>query len=273
MNNSVFDFDNYKEYLNHVFTNRPKRGRGERNRLALAMGCNNTYVSQVLNGSQDFSLEQAAVINEYLAHSGEEGRFFLLLVLVSRSGNALLKSHFSAEIKRFRLRRAKLKNRLEYEKTLKIEDQLIYYSKWYYSAIHVLLSVPKFRKKDAISQYLELPIQTVSEVLDYLLRVGLAIQSNDEYLIGTKSLHLSDHSPMISQHHMNWHVRAIDSLDRVRSNDLHYSSVITVSKADAIKIRDVLHKTIDEIRKIVRASNEEGAYCYRIDLFEIGSEK
>jgi len=72
---------------------------------------------------------------------------------------------------------------------------------------------------------------------------------------------------MIAKHHSNWRIKAIQSLDETHQNDLHYSSVITCSFDDSVKIKMALIQAIDEIRKIVRPSEDEGAYAYSLDFF------
>jgi hypothetical protein len=74
---------------------------------------------------------------------------------------------------------------------------------------------------------------------------------------------------MISKHHTNWRMQAIQSLEREAESELHYSSVITVSEGDAVKIREALVKAIEQVRLIVKPSKDEALYCYNLDLFKV----
>lgn len=269
---TVYDYDDYKPYLLAAFAKRAPGGRGERIRLANAIGCNNTYVSQVLNGSQHFSLEQAELINRYLSHTSDEARFFLDLVSMSRAGTPGLRRHFASGVLQARKKRKQLKHRLEFKKALGPEAQSIYYGNWYYAAIHVLLSVPGYDTPDTLARHLSLPKRTVAHVLDYLVQVGLALEKGGRYGIGDSSIHLAADSPMIHRHHANWHLRAIDSLDRASPEDLHYSSVVTISREDRQKVKDILVRAIEEVRTLVRGSKEEAAHCYKVDFFGIGQD-
>ena len=64
----IFDFKDYKLYLAKVEERRPLKGRGFRAELARIMGCQTAYVSQVLNGRANFSLEQAQAVSKLLVH-------------------------------------------------------------------------------------------------------------------------------------------------------------------------------------------------------------
>src|SRR4051812_4695342 len=113
MQRDVFQFDDYKAYLNERLDD-PARGggRGSRSRLSAAMGCQTAYTAQVLKGGAHLSLEQAEAANEFLGHSEEEGAFLLLLVQLARAGTLKLRQRFHREVEKTRRARLLLKNRL-----------------------------------------------------------------------------------------------------------------------------------------------------------------
>src|ERR1051326_4211294 len=90
----VFEFNEYKTYLNHLEQQRSHFSRGFRSRLAEEIGCNNAFVPQVLNTHANFSLEQAIKICAYLKLLGDEERYFLFLVEHARSGTPALRERF-----------------------------------------------------------------------------------------------------------------------------------------------------------------------------------
>jgi len=57
------------------------------------------------------------------------------------------------------------------------------------------------------------------------------------------------------------------SLDRLDKKDLHYSSVITASKADADQIKEIMVRAIESVRAVVKNSPDEEGYCYSLDFF------
>lgn len=265
----MFEFECYKEYVHARLSVLPGQGRGERSRLAASVGCHGTYVSQVLNGNAEFTLEQAEKVNRHFGHTPEESHYFLLLVQFGRAGTPTLKRYFRSQMNEIQKRELDLKNRLKATKSLSNEEQNAYYRSWYVAAIHVLLSIPKFRTREAIAQELGLSLETVTKTLNYLLRAGLAKLEEGKFSIGERSLHLARGAEMGIRHHINWRMRAIASLEEEASEDLHYSSVISLSENDLSKVKAIMVKAIEDVRALVRDSKEEVLYCYTLDLFPV----
>jgi uncharacterized protein (TIGR02147 family) len=166
-------------------------------------------------------------------------------------------------------KRNQIKERIKAKGVLTGEDRATYYSHWYFAAIHVAIMIKELTNKDALSAKLNLAPQLVQEVLNFLERNKLIEYQNGSYKIGETRIHLEKKSPLISKHHTNWRIEAIKSLERKNDNDLHYSSVITLSKSDAEKIKETLLKSLENIEQILKPSPEEELYSLNIDLFSL----
>jgi hypothetical protein len=71
-------------------------------------------------------------------------------------------------------------------------------------------------------------------------------------------------------HHSNWRLLAMQALENEQSDELHYSSVITMRREDIPKIREAMVRAIEEVRGKVRSStDEDSVLCYTLDLFEL----
>lgn len=270
MKSSIFDYLDYKKYLADWIASRSSRGHGERSRIARVLRCHVAYFSRILQGGAQLSPEQAFAINGYLGHSPEEADFFLLLVHYGRVGTADLETHYRKKIQAEVERRNVLKNRLDYEKALPEVDQTTYFSAWYFAATHLLLSIPALQTKEALARYLRLSPSKVSKILSFLVASGLAIEKKGRYTRGPTSIHLGNDSPMISKHHTNWRLQAIQALEREKSEELHYSSAITIAEKYVPEIRKIMIQAIEQVRALVRESPEERLFCYTLDLFEVG---
>ena len=262
----VFEQSDYKVYLNEIAH---ERGRGEKSRLAEALRCHVAYVSQVLNGAPHLSLEQADLLNLYLAHSDDEADFFLLLVSQARAGSASLRKRYEAKIRLALEARATLDQRLKSPKLLPAESQATYYRAWYFSAIHLLISIPEFQTKERLASQLGLPLPLVARALDFLVASGLAVFVKGRYQTGQVALHLKNDSPWIARHHESWRLQAIRAIERRDPIDLHYTSVVSMSVEEAPQVRKVMVEAIERIRAIVKESPEKGAFCYLMDFFPI----
>lgn len=74
MKENLFSFLSYKAYLSSK-TGASNTKRGEKTALAKALGCQPTYISQVLHGNAHLSLEQAEKANSFFSHTDDEEFF------------------------------------------------------------------------------------------------------------------------------------------------------------------------------------------------------
>jgi len=266
-NRPVFEYPNYKKYISDRLDSSGLRG--PRSKLAEHLRCQVAYISQVLNGKLHFSLEHAMLVNQFFGHSSEEAHYFMLLIHEARAGSEVLKLYYSGQLREVREKRDFVAHRLKVKKSLSEPNQAIYYGSWIFAAIHMMVMVPQFRTKRAISEYLGIPLKSVSEAIEFLISVGLIISDGDVYRIGAARMHLDPSSPMISKHHTNWRLRAVHALDRPLKEDLHFTSVASLSERDAARIRTMILEFLEKREEIVRPSKDEVIFCLGIDFYKI----
>ncbi len=269
MKKTIFDYLDYKLYINETIQQSPAHGRGMKLQIAKYLQCQTAFVSQVLNGEPNFSLEHGVRLNQYFGHNKEESRFFLLLLQFYRAGSGELQKFFKEQVNEILSTRSDLKNRIDIKTSLKKLDQQIYYSSWVYSAIHMMVAIPQLQTLPAITQTLNLPREKVLEVLTFLEETGLVKQKNGKYEIGVTRIHLGRESAQIQRHHTNWRMQAIRSIDLNNSEDLHFSTVVSMSIDDVAPVKEILIKAIEDCRKIIRDSKEEKVQSICIDFFGI----
>jgi hypothetical protein len=193
-------------------------------------------------------------------------------VNLGRAGSKALEEHFKSQIEEIQRKRTQIKERITTDRALSTEAQMRYYSAWYYSALHVATSIPQLQTRDALATALGLAPGLVSECLEFLMEHGLVVAKNERFQIGPVRMHLGADSPMISKLHSNWRLQSLQSLERPMSAnavDLHYSTVLTLSQADATRVRETLLRAIDETERIFRPSPEEVVYCVGMDWFQV----
>ena len=267
---SIFDYKDYKPYLLNSLENRSLTQKGQKLRLAEYLNCKPSYISSILNGPADLSLEQAQAANEFLGHTATESKYFLTLVLLARAGTPALRKVYGEEVKTLLEQHLLVKNRVQSNRALTEKEQAQYYSSWYYAGIHVIVSMSDFRTREKIARALNLPQKTVNDAVEFLLEIGILKIDGKQLKQGETNLFLGTDSPFLVRHQLNWRVQAIHSLDLPREKDLHYSGVITCSKDDIQKIREVMLETIKDIRNTVQASpKDEAMYVYNLDLFNL----
>jgi uncharacterized protein (TIGR02147 family) len=266
---SIFEVIQYKQYLIQRLGGFRSR-KGLRLAAAKFLNCQPTFVSQVLNGNSHFSLEQAEKVSRFLGLTEDEREYFFLLIQKERAGTPELAEYYAAKTGQLLAKRQVLTHRLGKDTTLNREDQSIYYSSWHYAAIHIAVTIPTLRTREAIAEFFKLPLFKVSSVLEYLLNTGLIKQdASGKYETGNSRIRLGNDSHNILKHHTNWRNQAIDSLDRETPFDLHYSAVLSISASDRIKIKDMIMDALKKQLVIADASKEEELYSYCIDFFNL----
>lgn len=266
---TIFETNNYKTYLDDKLKADPKGARGGRSRLARFLNCQPGYVSRVLSGSAHFSLEQAEAVNRFLGHTEDESSQFLMQVERDRAGTPQLRGYFDKQLKLGRDRHLNMKERFKIENKLTEIEKNLYYSSWLYAAIHVFATVPKFQDPTTLAAHLKMDLGKLNGIIEDLSKMGLLQVQRGKISVGTARIHLGSDSPLILRHHANWRLQAIRSLERETEKNLHYSSVVSLSAEDIVKIKTILIKSIESIKRVVRDSPEEEVACLSLDFFQL----
>lgn len=267
---NVLEFQDYKEYLLNVEAERATVQRGFRTRLAEVLACQNAYVSQVLKGKAHFSLEQGLKIATFLSLSDRQRRYFLLLIERARAGTAELANYFTHEIEAYRKKFLRPSIDLFEAQTIPEDVHPTYYSHWMYTAIDVLVTIPNRRTIPAIIEALNLPSVAVRSAITFMLAKGLLVERNGELHPARQiQLHLGKDSPHIRQQHLNCRLAAIDSLTQIEQDDIHYSTISSLSYADCEKIKARLVSEIQKYVTTVRDSKEETLFGFNLDFYSL----
>jgi uncharacterized protein (TIGR02147 family) len=264
----IFDHDDYRRYLKARLTQGAET-RGQRSKLALFLRCQTSFISQVLTGRSHLSLEHALGASEFLGHTPEEREFFMLLVQKAKAGSKDLEGYFESQLEQMRSRRQVVRERIKVKDELKLQDQMTYYSAWWYGAIHILCALPGTQTREQIVAKLSLAPEVVARALKFLTEKGLVTENAGRYGIGKGRIHLGTTSPLLPRHHANWRMRAMQSVDHAKPADLRYSSVIGISRDDAARIRSLMLDALQKSEVILRDSGEEAPYVMLMDFFEL----
>ena len=271
MEKSIFEYRDYKRFLKDYLSAQPKGGRGLRSELARVSQTKTTYVSSVLNAQAHFNQEQALRIAQFLGLSQKQSHYFLLLLNYARAGSKELRQFYEQEIQQAQEKSVVIQDRLKQKTVLGPEEQAIYYSAWYYAAVHMALTVDSLRSPEALARHFKLPLKLIQNVLEFLESVGLAQRQTQGFVPGQSYLHLGRDSPYLLKHHSNWRLKAIQSVELNRKSDLHYSAAVTLSKEDSIQVKEVLVQAIEKAQKRIAESPAEEELCALcMDFFSLG---
>jgi uncharacterized protein (TIGR02147 family) len=266
---SVFEYKNYKRFIRDWMEQAPQQGRGMRKQLAEALGCQMAFITHVLSGDYHFSAEQAEACGRWMGMDEEESDFFLLMVLYERAGTKGLQNLLRRQISEKREKQAILKKRVNITETLSLEDQLIYYSSWHYAALHMAILNPGLRTVEALQKHFQLPAVKIMKVLEFLLTKGFVAKEKDRLKVIKPVLHLEHNSPLLTQHHSHWRLKALESIGSKNHENLHYSGVMSLSNEDFEWVREKLSLLLKEVVGRLANSPDEKLACLNFDWFQI----
>ncbi len=266
---SVYQYDNYRAFLNKWLKSMPREGYGKISELARFLNVHTTLVSQVFKGHKELTSDQAALVTQFLGLNELETEYFVSLVHFERAGNSASKDFYAKQMNRVKGQAASISRRVTVEANLTEEQRAVFYSDWAYSAIRQSVALPKMRSVEAIAKFLDLPRDKVRTYLDFLIRTGLCKLAKDQISVGPSSTHVSASSPWVRVHHSNWRQRALQSLDSPCAADLHYTLPLTLSGKDSELLREKILQFIESTRMIVDPSPSEAMFCLNIDWFQV----
>lgn len=264
----IWDYLDYRSYLLTRLGDEGSR-TGLRKKLAEAIPVHTTFVSQVLKGRAEFSLEQGEAINLFFEHTDDEGEYFLLLLLQDRAGSKKLKERFTAKIRAMREERINIKKRLGADAEISLKDRERFYSSYLYGAVHVLAAIPKYRTVEALSSALKISRVQLQEVVDFMLRIGVLIEVKGELAPGSQHVHLGNDSELILKHHTNWRLHTLSNLQLLDRNNLHYSACLSLSKKDVFRVKESLLQNLKANVEIIGSSAEEVGYVLSFDFYRL----
>ncbi len=266
---NIFNFKDYKDFLRDFENSRKSFERGFRSKLAEFIGCQSGYISHVFNGNAHLSLEQGYKTTEFLSLDERERKYFLLMIEIARAGTKELREHFKTELNSLREEYLNIKERVGNARVLTEKEQSTYYSSWHYLAVHVVASLKDYNDSKSIASALQISESVVKQILLFLLQTGIVKQEKDWIKPGLTNVHLNRESPLIRQHHTNWRIAAIQSLMNDSKPDIHYSTVSTLSKDDAEKLRTEMVNLIAKYVEIIKPSKDEVMYGFNLDFYNL----
>ena len=266
---TIYEYKNYKQFVLDWMDKTPQNGRGQRKLLAEALSCQTPFITHVLSGDYHFSLEQAEACSRYIELNESETEFFILLVSKQRAGTKSLENFFAKQISLKCEQNAVLKKRLNINESMSIEDQMTYYSSWHFAGIHMALLIPELQSIDALTKYFNLTSSRVLSIIKFLSEQDLIEKKGNLYKVKKSVLHLEKDSPFLIQHHSLWRMKAIETIQSSKNENLHYSGIMSLSSDDYEWVREKLASLLQDIVERLKDSKDEKLASICFDLFQI----
>ena len=265
----IYNFMNYKDFINSCIKSCPNNGRGQLLKMAKFLTVHSTLISQVLRGHKDFTLEQTFKLTEYFGLNEIEKEYFITLVQYEKAGTHDLKNYFKEKLQKTKNKFQQVSSRVVAKTELNEEDKALYYSDWAYMAVWLLTSMPGFEDVTKIAEHVGLPPKRISKIMEFLFKTGLCKEEKDGIGMGVSKTHLESNSPLITRHHTNWRLKAVENFEKMNNEELAFSAPLTISKKDFGKIKNDILEFIEKTSKTVASSQAEKLSCLNIDFFDV----
>ncbi len=131
-------------------------------------------------------------------------------------------------------------------------------------------SIPEFQSSEKISERLGLKKDSALFILKELEAQGFVVQNskgNWEYRQG--EFHAPKDSPLSLFHHQNWRARALLDAQDFNHEGIHFTGVLTLSKEDYQKIKELLLDRIRDATQISGPSKPQECVALTLDFFKV----
>ena len=262
----VFDFTDYRLFIDSKIKSYPQKGYGIQSKLAEAIGAHSSFVTSVLKSERQLTPEHAVGVANFFNMTALEKEYFMELVNLDRAGTPALREYHSDKIKILKQKSRSIKDVVKSKIELTQEQKSVYYMDWRFSAIRAACSLPDMTVQK-IAEKLNLKESVVRKSTERLAEFGLIKDEGGILVFGPAFVKLDADDPLIYRYHSNWREQALRFYDREEENDLHNTLVLSLSAEDAAKIKASLKKSVEELLKTVEPSPSEELWCLCLDWF------
>ncbi len=265
---NLFKYLDYREYLRDVLKNGP---RGMQTRMATAAQCQATYLIRVTKEAAHLTDDQAYRVARFLSFASNETEYFLNLLRYARATDKDLKRYYRSLLESHaRTLKTDVLQRMEWmSEQDSASVQIGMFSTWQPSTIHLATACPQYRTARSIAKVLQIDLEQVKKILQFLEENGFVTRAGDEYTHTGQSLRMPRNSPLYPAIQRSRRELAIRYLDRQAEDNLHFSSVFATTQEHLKEIQEEFSTLIERThRKMANLESEEVALIV-LDFFRI----
>jgi hypothetical protein len=108
-------------------------------------------------------------------------------------------------------------------------------------------------------------------MLTFLVQTGVCVEEAGKFHMGKVHVHVPNESPLVTKHHSNWRMKAIQRMDFREDTELFFTAPMSISRKDFETIREKLNAVIKDAVNVAKSSSSEDIFCLNIDFFYSGS--
>ena len=229
---NIFEFSDYRDFIKKWLDQAKRKKSCNLTQLAQAAQVHPTFMSHMLNGHKELSLEQAHFIADRLQMTSLEKDYFFILIQLDRAGTKSLREYWAEKKQHIEKEKNKIGQRFEKHRELSTDQRATFYSSWIYVAAWACTAIDDRQTSIQIADRLKITRPRAEEVLSFLVQTGICNESKGFYSIGEVHVHVPNESPFVVKHHLNWRMKAIQKMDIREANELFFTSPLSQSKKD-----------------------------------------
>ena len=260
----IYNHQDFREYLS---VRLDSLGRGTRQRLAQFMDCQPSFISQVLNGKNELSLEHAHKLNLFFNHDTEASQYLLTLVNLSRAGTFELQKFLREQLRDQREKQMQVHKVLA-KAELHRDDLLYYYSNWLCIAVHMLSGIAQFQDPEALRAKLGASQADFLETINFLSRTGLITHENGKIIPGEAHVHLKKTSPYAQSATILTRLKVLEKLKLSNPRAVNFTSNFTISRGAYDSLRKTILDFVVSLDEHIQRDDPEEFCTLVLDLIE-----
>lgn len=260
----IYSFEDYRHYISETLSSPPFE-RGARLKLAKFLNCQPSFISQMLSGKNELSLDHAHKVNLFLNHGNEESVYFINLVLLSKAASFELQRFFRTQLSQIKDQQMQI-HKVVQKKELDREDLINYYANWLCISIHMLVTIPTYQNPLALQQKLGASDLEFKDAVNFLTRTGL-IQTNEGRLeIGEAHLHLKKTSPIAQSASVMTRLKVLEKMKLSDPTAVNFSSNFTISASARAELKKKILDFIVQLDDLIQRDDPEEFCTLTLDL-------
>jgi len=267
---NIFEYTDYKAFLEAALKSSTAK-RGLQSAMSRHLGCQASYLYQVLKGKAELTEDQAFKTTTFFKFNELERDYFLCLVRFSKATSPELRKFLSSEIEKKSAQYADLKNRVNAPHA-PVDDAFwdYYFATTLPSSIHILTSSENYQTVKALAQKLCVSEEEVLNHLNRLEEKKLVRHADKKWQYAHSSIHFANDSKFNQQLQSGRRVQALSTLEKVgATQNTHFSTLFTLDKESHKKLQDLIAKFVENAHGVIHKGGTDEGYILNLDLFEI----
>lgn len=260
---AIYEHEDFRGYLSMRLD---RDGRGTRLKLARHIECQPSFVSQVLSGKNELSLEHAHKMNVFFNHSNEEAQYFIHMVLLSKAGSFELQKFWREKMRDLREEQMQV-HKVVKRRELHQDDLLYYYSNWLCVSVHMLATIPAMQNPEALRARIGASEKDFAETINFLTRTGLINVEDGAIHVG-EDLHLKKTSPYAQAASVLTRLKVLEKIRLSDPRAVNFSANFTISKNAYNGLRKRILDFITELDEHIQSEEPEEFVTLVLDLLE-----